>query len=144
MFEQSAEGDNGYLSLSEYSARVAEASAPVFVEALYGDNTSDPEIQSSINNRIAYNAQILGSNYQTYGAQNEEAFYLNIELQALNNIVDNGDGTTTYEVTLITDANNDKNIVEGNNDNYSFNTSFVVDKSTPIVHLTKAADFTLE
>lgn len=143
MFEQSVEGDNGYLGLSEYSVKVAEASAPVFAEALYGDDISDPEIASSIENRISHNAEILHRNYQTYGPQNEASFYLKLDLQSLNNVTENADGTTTYEVTLISDANNDENIVEGNNDDYSFNTSFIVDKSTPVVHLTKAADFTL-
>ncbi len=142
MRDLSYEGDYPNLSLSEYGELVAETSAPVFAAAAYGDYINDPAIQESISEQIDYNAVIIQGHIQTYGQQSDETFYQYVNFVSLDSVTENADGTVTYVSTVEQDSNRSQNIIEGDNDGYLMNATFTVDKSTPIAHLAKAAEFT--
>lgn len=132
---------NEYLSLIEYTTKVAEASEPVFSEAAYGDLVNDPAVQESIKFKKELHRQILEVNYQTYGSQNTEPYSQKIAFISLDSVTENSDGTVTYISTVETDSNSNENIVEGTNDGHQMTATYIVDKSEPVAHLTAPAIF---
>lgn len=143
MFDQSLQSDNVYLSLDEYSAKVAETSADVYATALYGEDYATNEgFVESVEQFTRLNETLLVTNYQTYGDQNQAPYMIELSLDKLNGVVENPDGTFTYSLSLVERDNTSLNIVEGDVDSENRTSHMLtVDKSGSTVHLTTKPTF---
>jgi hypothetical protein len=128
MMEYQTEGDNGYLGLSEFVAKVGEQVNPVFEEALYGENVSNPEFQEAISQDQKQHAEILAANYQTYGTQNEEPYFQKLNFTRLDGAYPNDDGSTTLFIGVVREDNGDENIVAGSGNGYEMEATLVINK----------------
>lgn len=128
MLDYQVEGDNGYLGLSEFVAKVGEKVNPVFEEALYGANASNPEFQEAIALQEQSHAEIITANYQTYGTQNEAPYYQKQVFTGLDGAYPNDDGSTTLFIGVMREDNGDQNIVAGSGNGYEMEATLVIDE----------------
>lgn len=134
-------GDNGYLSLSEFLTKVGEQVNPVFEEALYGENASNPEFQEAIALQEKTHAEILGANYQTYGSQNAAPYYQKLNFDDLDGAFPNDDGTTTLLIGVHREDNGDENIVAGSANGYEMEATLIYEVVDGKVKLAKPPTF---
>jgi len=135
MYDLQFEGDNGYLGLSEYVAKVAEVSDPVYEEALFGEKVSDPLFQEVIDFKELQHNQVLMAHYQTYGTQNEAPYFSIEKFVSLQNVVEGDDGTITMYVDTVREDNGDKNIVDGTGTGNHTRANYVISKVDGVVKI---------
>jgi len=111
MSDYSLEGDNVLLSTTEFATKVSETVDPVFEEALFGENASNPDFQQAIELQKTIHNQVLVSNYASYGANSEAPYYKKLVFTGLDSYINNEDGTTTLYVNVIQEDNADQNVV---------------------------------
>ncbi|TFD14186.1 hypothetical protein E3T26_08665 [Cryobacterium sp. TMT1-21] len=128
MLDYQTEGDNGLLGLSEFVAKVGEEVNPVFEEALYGVNASNPEFQEAIALQEQSHAEIITANYQTYGTQNKAPYYQKLVFTRLDGAYPNDDGSTTLFIGVMREDNGDQNIVAGSGNGYEMEATLVINK----------------
>jgi len=113
MYDLQFEGDNGYLSLEEYVTKITDATDPIYVQAIYGENATNPQFADAIALQKEQHRQILMAHFQTYGTQNVAPYQQKENFSQLQEAVKHEDGTTTMFVTMIREDNGADNIVEG-------------------------------
>jgi len=111
MSDAALEGDNVLLSTTEYATKVSETVDPVFAEALFGENASNPDFQEAITLQETIHNATLVSNYVSYGANSETPYFKKIVFTGLDSYINNEDGSTTLYVNVIQEDNADRNVV---------------------------------
>jgi len=113
MYDLQFEGDNGYLSLEDYVTKITDATDPIYVQAIYGENATNPQFADAIALQKEQHRQVLMAHFQTYGNQNTAPYYQKENFSQLQEAIKHEDGTTTMFVTMIREDNGADNIVEG-------------------------------
>jgi len=125
MYDLQFEGDNGFLTLEEYATKIAEASDPVYIQALYGDKATDPQYQDVIEIQKKQHFQTLMAHFQTYGNQNTAPYYQKENFSQLQEAIKHEDGTTTMFVTSIREDNGADNIVNGSGNGFITRATYI-------------------
>ena len=141
MYDLQFEGENGYLGLSEYVAKVMDQSDPVFEEALFGSNASNPQFQESIEFAELRHSQVLKAHYQTYGTQNLAPYVTAEEFVSLQNVVERDDGTITMYIDTVVTDNGDKNIVDGTSTGKHIRANYVIRKVDGVVKIVEPPSY---
>jgi len=113
MYDLQFAPDNEYLSLEDYVTKITDATDPIYVQAIYGENATNPQFADAIALQKEQHRQVLMAHFQTYGNQNTAPYYQKENFSQLQEAIKNGDGTTTMFVTMIREDNGADNIVEG-------------------------------
>jgi hypothetical protein len=129
MYDKQFEPPNDYLSLDDYVDKVAEAYDQVYIEAIFGENETDPAFQEIIEFKKSQHRQLLMGHYQTYGTQNEQPYRSIQKFVSLDNVAVLEDGTVSLGVTTEREDNGDKNIVDGTGTGTRTSVDYVFDKN---------------
>jgi len=125
MYDLQFEDGNIELSLEDYAAKIAEASDPIYAEAIYGDKMNDPLYQDAIAVQKKQHFQTLMAHFQTYGTQNTAPYYQKENFSQLQEAIKHEDGTTTMFVTMIREDNGADNIVNGSANGFITRATYV-------------------
>jgi hypothetical protein len=138
MYDLQFEGDNAYLGLSEYVEKVTEVIDPVFEEALFGDNVTNPLFKEAIEFKRLQHKQLLSAHYQTYGNQNETQYISTQKFVSLENVIEREDGTVAMIIDTVREDNGDKNIVDGTGTGNHTQANYIFSKEGGVVKIVVA------
>jgi hypothetical protein len=144
MYDLQFEGDNGYLSLEDYVTKITDATDPIYVQAIYGDNATNPLFADAIALQKEQHRQVLMAHFQTYGNQNTAPYYQKENFSQLQEAIKHEDGTTTMFVTMIREDNGADNIVEGSGNGSVTRATYITGELNGKIKLVQPAAYVLQ
>ena len=135
MFDAQFEGDNIYLGTSEYVSLVTDTLDPIYEEALFGENATNPLFQDAIEFKRLQHDQLLTAHYQTYGSQNEAPYMETQIFLSLESAIEREDGTVAMIINTVREDNGDKNIADGTGTGHRVQAHYTVSKEGGVVKI---------
>lgn len=97
------EGDNGYLSQTEYIQKIVDAALPVYAEALYGPDWQNPIFADDINRTAENHFRTLGAYFTTQGPDFSAPYVRDEKLVEIRSVNVDGDVTAIEMVIEYSD-----------------------------------------
>ena len=144
MYDLQYAPDNEYLSLEDYVTKITDATDPIYVQAIYGDNATNPLFADAIALQKEQHRQVLMAHFQTYGNQNTAPYYQKENFSQLQEAVKKEDGTTTMFVTMIREDNGADNIVEGSGNGSITRATYITGEVNGKIKLVQPAAYVLQ
>ena len=144
MYDLQYAPDNEYLSLEDYVTKITDATDPIYVQAIYGDNATNPLFADAIALQKEQHRQVLMAHFQTYGNQNTAPYYQKENFSQLQEAVKHEDGTTTMFVTMIREDNGADNIVEGSGNGSVTRATYITGEVNGKIKLVQPAAYVLQ
>lgn len=134
------EGDNSYLSTTDYAQRVAVEYGAIYGQALYGEDYLSSNTAERYNFNVDINAEIINLNlYGTSADRYEQA----VVMTGVESILTNPDGTTTYLVNVEVTNNSTEISWIDDKPTATGTLQFTTEHSSNAIHLVGAETSTL-